>query len=355
MMKSIEKHELYRNQLERCLNDYIDWNYYREKTILISGATGMIGHTIIDLIMRRNDLYQTKIHVAALSRSLEKVKERFPSYLKREEFHYVLSDLEQEIEVGELKIDYIIHAASSTHPIQYAQDPIGTISANVIGTKNLLEYAVRNKVSRVVFLSSVEVYGENRGDVDLFKEDYCGYIDCNTLRAGYPESKRTGEALCQAYLQSKNLSIVIPRLSRVYGPTMLTTDSKAIAQFIKRAVEQKEIILKSSGTQKYSYTYVVDAAMAILFLLQNGRTGEVYNVAEDSSNITLYDLAMLLAQEAGTKVVMECPDDIENKGYSTATKAMLDSSKIKELGFSPKVSMMEGIQTTLKVLRDLVE
>ena len=352
-MKCIENHEIYLKQLEGYIHNYIDWNVLSGKTIMISGATGMIGHTIIDLIMRRNALYHSNIHVIALSRSEITVKERFYSYLSKEEFHFFISDLEQEVNVGDLQVDYLIHAASNTHPIQYAQDPIGTITANVIGTKNLLDYAVKKSIDRVIFLSSVEVYGENRGDAEAFKEDYCGYIDCNTLRAGYPESKRTGEALCQAYLHSKNIDIVIPRLSRVYGPTMLATDSKAIAQFIKRAIEEKDIILKSSGSQKYSYTYVIDAAMAILFLLLNGENGEVYNVAEEHSSITLYDLAKLLAKEAGTKVVMEIPEETENKGYSTATKAILDPSKLQALGFKPKTSIKEGIKSTITILKYL--
>ena len=89
---------------------------------------------------------------------------------------------------------------------------------------------------RTVFIDNfLEIYGENRGDVETFPESYLGYIDCNTLRAGYPESKRLGETLCNAYAQTFGLDFVIPRLSRVYGPTMLPTDSKAISQFIKKA------------------------------------------------------------------------------------------------------------------------
>lgn len=123
----------------------------------------------------------------------------------------------------------MIHTASNTHPLQYSGDPIGTITSNVIGTKNLLDYAASHQTERFCFLSSVEVYGENRGDADRFDENYLGYIDCNTLRAGYPESKRVGEALCNAYAQAHQIDFVIPRLSRVYGSTMLMADSKAIA------------------------------------------------------------------------------------------------------------------------------
>ena len=205
--------------------------------------------------------------------------------------------------------DYLIHAASNTHPMQYSQDAIGTIATNITGTQNLLEYAVSHKTKRCCFLSSVEIYGENRGDTEKFEENYLGYIDCNTVRAGYPESKRLGEALCNAYRQTHNLEFVISRLSRVYGPTMLLTDSKAIAQFIKKAAAGEDIILKSEGNQKYSYTYVTDAASAILYTLLKGETGKAYNAADDQSDITLKDMAAYLARLAGSRVIFQLPEE----------------------------------------------
>ena len=203
-------------------------------TILLSGAAGMVGKCLIDILMEHNKHAEQKIRITALSRNKEKARERFAQYWDREEFQYLSCDVNIPIpESG--PVDYVIHAASNTHPMQYSQDAIGTIATNITGTQNLLEYAVSHKTKRCCFLSSVEIYGENRGDTEKFEENYLGYIDCNTVRAGYPESKRLGEALCNAYRQTYNLEFVISRLSRVYGPTMLLTDSKAIAQFIKKA------------------------------------------------------------------------------------------------------------------------
>lgn len=318
------------------------------KTIMLSGATGMIGKYMIDLLMCCNDrnLWERPVHIAALSRNEESARKRLAQHFGKDTFRYYCCDVAQGIsECGQA--DYIIHAASNTHPLQYSQDSVGTITANVLGTKNLLDYAVTHGTKRFCFLSSVEIYGENRGDVERFEEGYLGYLDCNTLRAGYPESKRTGEALCNAYYQTYQLGFVIPRLSRVYGPTMLPSDTKAVSQFIKRAASGEDIVLKSAGTQLYSYTYVADAVMGILTVLLQGQTGEAYNVSDTESEVTLRQIAEWLALDNGVKVVFEMPDAAEQKGYSTATKALLGTKKIEALGFRPFTHMREGLVKTV--------
>lgn len=319
------------------------------KTIMISGATGMIGKYMIDLLMCCNEkqVLEKPVHIIALSRNKESAKERLAQHWGKETFRYLCCDVSREIpECG--RADYMIHAASNTHPLQYAQDSVGTIAANVLGTKNLLDYAVAHETKRFCFLSSVEIYGENRGDVDRFDESYLGYLDCNTLRAGYPESKRAGETLCSAYYQTYQLDFVIPRLSRIYGPTMLASDSKAISQFIKKAAAGEDIVLKSAGTQLYSYTYVADAVMGILTVLLRGKTGEAYNISDTGSEVTLRQIAEWLAEDNKVRVVVEMPDAVEQKGYSTATKALLDTEKITALGFRPKTHMQDGLIKTVR-------
>ncbi|MFV0382284.1 MAG: NAD-dependent epimerase/dehydratase family protein [Breznakia sp.] len=160
---------------------------------------------------------------------MKRKREKNSAYFNEKNFIFLEMDINKPLDVETETIDFMLHAASNTHPRAYANDPIGTITTNAIATNTLLKLAAIKKCKRFVFLSSVEVYGENKADIDKFSEDYCGYIDCNTLRAGYPESKRVAESLCQAYIRQKQLDIVIPRLSRVYGPTMLMDDSKALS------------------------------------------------------------------------------------------------------------------------------
>ena len=171
------------------------------------------------------------------------------------------------------------------------------------------------------------------------------------MRAGYPESKRCGEALCQAYLREKGLDVVIPRLTRSYGPTLLKSDTKALSQFLSKALAGEDIVLKSAGTQYYSYTYVADAVSGLLFVLLNGETGGAYNIADEKSDIMLKDLAAIIAENVGHKVVFEIPNATEAAGFSKATKARLDSRKLQSLGWKAMYDIRTGIKRTLSILR----
>lgn len=344
---------LYQEDIEKVFNILSDWSLLRDKTILISGATGMIGTFLVDIIMYCNKNINLNCKIYALSRDENKAIERFNIYKNSSNLSIFTTDINEKIDSMRLgKIDFIIHAASNTHPVAYATDPIGTITTNVLGTYHLLNLAVEHKVKRFIFTSSVEVYGENKGDCELFSEDYCGYIDCNTLRAGYPESKRAGEALCQAYMKQKDLDIVIPRLARTYGPTMLKTDSKAISQFIKKGIANEDIVLKSEGNQWYSYSYVADAVSGILYCLFKGKSGEAYNIADENSNIMLKDLAQIIAEFSKKKVIFELPDETEKLGYSKATKAAMDGKKVQQLGWRSEYDIKIGLQRTLFILKN---
>lgn len=329
----------------------LPWNQLKDSKILITGATGMIGTFLVDALLYKSNNENLNIIIYALGRSRLHAQERFKEYLGKENFFFIEQDINKPFDINE-KVDFIFHCASNTHPKQYSIDPIGTIMTNITGTKNILDYALKCNSKKVVFLSSVEIYGENRGDVEMFDESYCGYLDCNTLRAGYPEGKRAGEALCQAYIEKYGLNIVIPRICRVYGPTILDSDSKALAQFIRNAVNDENIVLKSDGTQYYSYCHVTDVVSGLLYILLKGKNGNAYNISDINSNIYLKDLANLLADYCHTKVIFDLPDKIEQKGYSKATKAILSNKKLKNIGWECKYNIERGIENTLNLLRN---
>ncbi len=342
--------ELYLEDVAYVAGLDLPWEKLRDKSVLVSGATGLVGSFLVDVLLSKD----VNCTVYALGRNEQKAKTRFVKWKDDGHLVFIPYDINKPLIRDDLgTVDYVLHMASNTHPMQYSTDPIGTITTNIIGVKNMLEFAAAHRTARFAFISSNEIYGENRGDVETFKEDYCGYINSNTMRAGYPESKRCGEALCQAYKAQKGLDVVIPRPTRSYGPTLLMSDTKAISQFIRKGVAGEDIVLKSAGTQYYSYTYVADAVSGLLYILLKGENGEAYNIADERSDITLRDLAAVIAGISGRKVVHEIPDAVEAAGYSTATKARLDGSKLKSLGWTAKYDIQSGMERTIAVLKRL--
>lgn len=351
---TLYQNALYMEDVHRVASLDLPWDELRGKSVLMSGATGLIGSFLTDVLMEKNLNDALGCSIYALCRNEKRARSRFSKYCGNDHLIFINYDFNEPFISGDIKnADYVLHLASNTHPMQYSTDPIGTITTNIIGVRNMLELASDNNAVRFLFASSNEIYGENRGDVEFFNEDYCGYINSNTMRAGYPESKRCGEALCQAYKAQKGLDIVIPRITRSYGPTMLMSDTKAVSQFIRHGIAEENIVLKSSGTQYYSYAYVSDSVSGLLTILLKGKNGEAYNIAEEHSDIMLKDLAEIIAGISGKKVVFEASNAVESAGYSTATKARLDGQKLSGLGWQPQYDIRSGIIRTMKILKEL--
>lgn len=345
----------YLDDVQRVCKLELPWEKLNNKSVMLSGATGLIGSFFVDVLLEKNKRDGLNCTIYALGRNEERAKKRFCDRYDDPFLVFVPCDVKHPLDTPNIEnVDYLLHLASNTHPVLYSTDPIGTIETNIIGLNNLLNYAVSHNTSRFVFASSNEIYGENRGDVEFFDEEYCGYINSNTLRAGYTESKRCGEALCQAYMFQNGLDIIIARITRTYGPTMNMSDTKAINQFIKKGIEGKDIVLKSLGTQYYSFTYVADAVSGILTMLFSGKNGEAYNIADEKNDIMLKDLALMIAQKVGRKVVMENPDETEMAGFSKVTKARLSGEKLKALGWKPMYNMASGIEQTIDILKMFV-
>lgn len=318
---------------------------FSNKKILVTGASGLVGSCIIDILKECNALNNSKIEIYALGRNKNRLKARFGS-----DVICIEQDIRMPLDTS-VEYDYIIHAASNADPVRYAIEPVETILTNVEGCKNVFEYARIHKSTRILLTSTFEVYGKIEG-VDTYTEDMYGAVDFHLLRNGYTESKRCSEMLACSYCDEYGVDVVIARLASIYGPTMIPSDSKAHAQFLRNGVNGEDIVLKSEGLPRRTYCYVIDTATAILSILFNGRTGEAYNVSNENSICSIKEFACTVAELSGRKVVMNLPDATEAKGFSRPQNCILDNSKLRTLGWQGRFSLKEGISETLQMLKE---
>ena len=343
MLKLNKQHPFYIEDISNILKTE-GIESFRGKSFLITGATGMVGVMLIDALMALDD-----VTIFAVGRNAEKAKCRLGDHFDNPHFEFIEHDVCEPFS-DEIKVDYIIPMASNTHPLAYSQYPIETIMINIKGAEHALNLAECCGAT-LLYISTVEIYGNAIGQ-DVFTEDYTGKLNLSTSRACYSESKRVSEAMCQSYIAEKGVKVKIVRLSRVFGPTLLESDSKASSQFIKKAIAGEDIVLKSRGEQFFSYTYVSEAISAMLHVLINGENGVAYNVANEKCNVHLKDFAQMCAEYNGKNVVFDLPSECEMKGFSIAMQAILDNSRIKTIGFNPIYSMKDAVNRTIDILKD---
>ena len=311
---------------------------------LITGASGLIGSCIIDVLVSANRIYGKKFTIYALGRSNDKLVHRF-GY--NPDIRFVIQDVTEPITIENL--NYIVHAASNADPKNYAIYPVETILTNVLGTKSVLDYCKVTR-ARAMLTSTFEVYGKL--DAEEYFENEFGTIDLNLIRSCYPESKRTAELLFRSYYDEYGVDCVIARLSSVYGPTMQKDDSKAHAQFLRNALANEDIVLKSEGSQRRTYSYVMDVVSGLLAVLFKGKPGEAYNVANEKSVASIAEVAKAIAELSGRKLAYAQPDNIEKKGFSKPQNCILNTDKIRALGWSGRYDLIDGLRETLDILRE---
>ncbi|MBO7051962.1 MAG: NAD-dependent epimerase/dehydratase family protein [Prevotella sp.] len=316
----------------------------RGKSFLVTGATGMVGVMLIDALMALGD-----VRVIAVGRSKDKAKERLGEYFDNTNFKFLEHDVCMPLP-KDIVVDYIIPMASNTHPLAYSKYPVETMMVNLKGAEHALNLA-ESTGATIIYTSTNEVYGNAISD-EAFSEDSNGKLNLGNARACYNESKRSAEALCQSYISEREVKVKIARLCRIFGPTMLMTDTKASSQFIQKAVAGEDIVLKSNGMQFFSYTYVADAVIGLLTVLLKGEVGVAYNVSSEKTNVHLRDFARLCAEYNGKSVVYDIPDITEQAGYSIATQAILSNERIRQIGFIPLYDMEDAVKRTIEILRN---
>ena len=319
----------------------LPWSKLSGCNILITGATGLIGSCLVEVLMERP---QRDYNVYAMGRNSERMNRLFERYNSVDGFHTIIGDVTEPLP-AEKDFHYIIHAASGAAPTEFSKHPVEVIKANIIGVANMMEYGIIHEMRRFLYVSSGEVYGE--GDGRVFSEDYSGYVDCTSPRSCYPSSKRAAETLCASYAAEYGTDVVIARPCHTYGPNFTENDNRVYAQFIRNVLNGEDIVMKSKGEQFRSWCYVVDCVSALLHILFKGEKGQAYNIADTDSNITIRELAEMVASIGEKSVIFEIPDKEEKKGYNPVSRSVYSVDKLRKLGWVVIGTMEEKMRSTI--------
>jgi UDP-glucuronate decarboxylase len=323
------------------------------RTVLVSGAGGMLAGYLVETLLHLNETRFTapssKIRVLALVRDGPRARERFRRYDGATELSLLVQDVCAPVAVGGA-IDVIVHAASPASPKDYARDPAGTLDANVLGTRNLLELAHAKGSERFLFFSSSEVYGQHAGDSGPLAETDFGRMDPGCLRSCYGEGKRVGETLCFAWHYQFGVPAIIVRPFHTYGPGMRLDDGRVFADFVADVVCGREIAVLGPGSAVRAFCYVADATSGFLTALLKGEPGQAYNVGNSAGSLSVLDLARLLVRlfperSPGVRLAACAETDYP---ASTIASAIPDTSKLGLLGWSPAVPPAEGFRRTVE-------
>ena len=327
---------------------YIDWNKLKGKTVLISGANGYVPSYFVFALLEYNELFDGDIKVIALCRNKERATDRFKNIIKNERMSLLIQDVTDLVELED-PIHFVIHAASPAGYHSRHLNPAETFNANIIGSKNLLELSRRNPIEGFLLLSSVDVYGSNYHEESLGESSY-GFLDPVKPRNSYSVSKLASEGLAIAYKEQYGIPAKIVRPFQILGNGLDLEDGRLHADFVSQLMRGKDIALKGDGTPLRTFMYVTDAITAMLLVLLNGENGEVYNVCDESGDISVADLAKLmisLNSVEGGKVTFE-KGLRDSVAVREAVQCVVgDSSKLKGLGFDVEYTLTEAVKRIL--------
>lgn len=335
------------DDLKTIIAEDLSWEKLKNKTVMITGASGMVGSYMLYVLLMLNDEKHYGIKVDAVMRNVNKLPEEIRN---REDVNVVVADVTKDIpDVGD--IDYIIHAASPASPLIMQNQPVETIAANTIGTFKTLELAKEKNAEGYLFISSREIYGQPDEGQEFFYENTYGFVDQLNPRSCYSEGKKAAETMCVCFHEEYGLNTKIARLAHTYGPGMSIYDGRVQADFLKNVYHNEDIVLKSEGTAVRTYTYIADAIAGMYRILLVSED-IVYNIGNEAGKVSIRDLAEILVSiypERGLKLVFDIPEG-GTKGTAPYTLGILSSEKLRKLGWNPKYSVKDGFKRTLEYL-----
>lgn len=338
-MNKILQEDIYSFTLPEELTDTL-----KDRSILVTGATGLIGSSIVMCINALNIGVKFILPVRNLEKAI-RLFENIP------DSNIILCSQEECLsKASEYRCDYIIHCASPTNGNYMSEHPVETFNFTVDYTDDLLKYCRNHPVKGMVYLSSIEYYGQIFNDEPV-SEDMNGLIDHQSPRSSYSLGKQAAEFLVFAYAHEYGVPSKIARLTQTFGAGISAQDNRVFAQFARSIVKGENIVLHTPGKSAKPYCYLTDCVSAIIYILLKGKDGQAYNVATPSSYVTIRDLANLFCEfsEKENKVVFDFSSD---HGYAPETRVNMDSSKLMELGWKPQYNLKEMIRRLLDYVRN---
>lgn len=359
MMKKMESSKTYTEDLYFILKDSnIDFNFFRNCSIFISGATGLIGSTLIKTFLLANQKFDLNLIIYGLARDEQKVKMVYGDINDRA-FKIIYGDVTSPYEVylpPNTLINYIFHTANVTSSKNMITYPVHTILTAIEGTNQILRMAVNKNIQGMVYTSSMEMYGnfeKESADGNNCTEECLGYIDPLKVRSNYPESKRMCENLCIAYISEFNIPVKIARLSQTFGAGILPWENRVFAQFAKSVLSGRDIVLHTHGKSEGNYCYLRDTIRGLLTILIKGNIAEAYNIVNEQAHTSIAEMAQMVCHRIAhgdIRVVYEIAD---NLGYATDTTLNLKGKKLESLGWRPSVGLEEMYRRTISYLKEL--
>jgi len=331
----------------------VPWAMLKDKTVLVTGATGLMGGLLVKAILYANQVHQNGTRVIALVRNREKAESTFSAYSACSELQYLEGDILSPLAVDG-PVDYVLHAASVTQSKSFVQTPVETVKTTIWGTDNLLRFAHEHRVASMVYLSTMEVYGAVSKEGKVAEADF-GYLNPFQVRSSYPESKQAAETLCCAYYSQHSVPVKTARLTLTFGPGIFLEDNRVFAQFCASARRNEDIVLHTPGDTERDYLYTADAITALLIILLRGQNGEAYNVANSDTYISIRDMAKLVAKECTQdkiNVVIKAPVDVQSLGYAPTVKINLDTQKLNNLGWHAKTNLKDMYKNLMMYLEE---
>jgi nucleoside-diphosphate-sugar epimerase len=310
--------------------------------IFISGGSGFIGKWLLESLNYANSNLKLNIKATVLTRSIKKFKLNSPDFFSQSQLNFIEGDV-INFKYDDINYTHIIHAATDASAFLNENNPKLMFETIVDGTKHMLNFAVKKKIKKFLYLSSGAVYGQQPFDVERIKEDFQGAPDCNQPRNAYAEGKRAAEMLCAIYNKQFGLDIAIARIFALLGPHISLDIHFAAGNFIKDAMRGKKIEIKGDGKPYRSYLYVADLIIWLWHMLQRAKSNQPYNVGSDES-ISIEDLASrisIILGNVGYKI-------LGNKDFGwNLGRYVPDTSLIKnELNLEKKVSLEDAILRT---------